>query len=518
MFDILIRNGNVIDGSGLQWFGADVGIVGDRISAVGPLPKAAAKQTIDATGKIVAPGLMDAHVHGDLVLLADPAHEQAIRQGVTTYIIGQDGVAMAPASATTLEYMRRYTAGFNGNFPTPGLEWSSLDEYLNLFKGRSSLNAACLIPNGNIRMEEMGLATREPSTDELAKMRRRVHEAMEQGAIGLSTGLDYIPSRYANTEEIVDLCKEIAPYNGVYVTHMRGYSPEKVIESMDEVERIGREAGCPVHISHFNSLADQVIPKLDSMRANGVDVTFDLYCYLFGSTILGMIALPAEFQEGGIEPTLARLRDPSTRRSLRDWFAAPRIPLEKVRLGSVPSEEYRHLEGMTLEAAAKETSRSIGDLVCDLLIATGMATNCVVPHNPLRKEDDITKLMRHPAMMAGSDGIYIGGKPHPRGTGCFAKYLGHYVRSGVWSLEEAIMKSSYHVARRYGLKDRGLIRAGCAADVIVFDANTIADCSTFDEGKTLATGMEHVVVNGQLALHDGKRTPARPGLGLRRSA
>ncbi|MCE9530944.1 MAG: D-aminoacylase [Planctomycetes bacterium] len=517
MFDLLITNGRVVDGSGLPWFRADVGITGDRITAIGRFPNAEARQRIDAKDSVVAPGMIDAHVHGDLVLLADAPHEPAVRQGVTTYIIGQDGVAMAPASAPTLEYMRRYTAGFNGNFPTPGMQWSSLDEYLNQFKGRSSINAACLIPNGNLRMDVMGLETRVPTAKELDEMRRMVREAMEQGAVGFSTGLDYIPSRYAETEELIELCKEITPFGGVYVTHMRAYSPEKVIEAMDEVERIGKESGCAVHISHFNSLADQVIPKLDSMRAAGVDVTFDLYCYLYGSTILGMIALPPEVQIGGIEPTLKRLADPATREKLKPWFAAPRVPLENVRLGSVPAAEYRNLEGETLEAAAKLTGKSIGDLVCDLLLATGMATNCVVRHNARRQEEDITKLMRHPSMMSGSDGIYIGGKPHPRGTGCFAKYIGHYVRNGTWPLEEAIMKSSYHVARRHGLGDRGLVREGMAADVIIFDPATINDRSTFDDGKSLATGMEHVIVNGQLVLHNGSRTANRPGRGLRRS-
>jgi N-acyl-D-amino-acid deacylase len=526
MFDLIISGGRVIDGSGLPWFRADVGITGDRIAAVGRLREAPASRRIDAADKIVAPGLIDAHVHGDLAILADPLHEAAIRQGVTCYILGQDGVAMAPGSAKTLEYMRRYTAGFNGNFPLPGLNWSSMDEYLSVFQGRTAVNAACLIPNGNVRMEVLGLEARPPKADELLEMRRWVRDAMQQGAAGLSTGLDYIPSRYADAGELVELCREIAPFGGVYVTHMRGYSPETVIAAMDEVERIGIEAGCAVHISHFNSLADQVIPKLDAMRDAGVDATFDLYCYLCGSTILGMIALPPELQEGGIELTLERLGDRAERAKLRAWFAAPRVPLENVRLGSVPAHEYRHLEGRTLSEAVSlakpglrsgdERAQAIGDLVCELLIATGMATNCVVPHNARRNERDIEKLMHHPAMMSGSDGIFVGGKPHPRGAGNFAKYLGHYVREGAWSLEEAVMKSSFHVARRFGLKDRGLIREGMAADVIVFDTSEIADRSTYDEGTARATGMTHVLVNGQLVLVDGERTPALPGRGLRR--
>src|SRR5438067_3058782 len=271
MFDILIQGGQVVDGSGTPWYRADVGIQGGKITALGLLAHAEAARRLDAAGKVVAPGFIDTHVHGDLALLADPLHEPAIRQGVTTYIIGQDGVAMAPASPATLAYMRRYTAGFSG---TAELEqrWSSMAEYLACFDRRCALNVACLIPNGNLRMEVMGLETRPPSAEELKRMGRLVRDAMEQGAVGLSTGLDYIPSRYAETDELIALCREMAAYGGVYVTHMRRYDPDGVLGSMDEVYRIGREANVAVHISHFNSRADLVLPKLDAGRADGVDV------------------------------------------------------------------------------------------------------------------------------------------------------------------------------------------------------------------------------------------------------
>lgn len=210
MFDLLIRNGRVIDGSGLPWFRADVGVTGDRITAVGAIGDAPAKTTIDAAGQVVCPGFIDAHVHGDLALLVDPYHEPAVRQGVTTYVLGQDGVAFAPGSAETQEYMRRYTAGFNGNFPTPGKTWRTVAEYLALFDGRCAINACTLIPNGNVRMEAMGLESRKPTADELAVMRRLVREGMEQGAVGVSSGLDYVPSIYADEDELTALCEEIA--------------------------------------------------------------------------------------------------------------------------------------------------------------------------------------------------------------------------------------------------------------------------------------------------------------------
>jgi N-acyl-D-amino-acid deacylase len=518
MFDILIRNGRVVDGSGLPWFHADVAISGDRIAAVGRLRDATARQILDATGKVVSPGFIDAHVHGDLVLLADPVHEAGVRQGVTTHILGQDGVAFAPGSPETQAYMRQYTAGFNGNFPTPGPPWRTVAEYLAQFDGRCSINVCTLIPNGNVRMEVMGLDPRKPTAAELQQMRALIREGMEQGAVGLSTGLDYVPSLYADVDELAELCQEITPYGGVYVTHMRGYTDQKAPAALDEVFTIGKRAGCAVHISHFNCLADQTIPLLEAARRDGVDVTFDLYCYLYGSTIVAMITLPPEVLEGGIAATLRRLSDPRVRAKLVAAFAHPRFPIETMRLASLPHPDWQRYEGLTLPQVAQERGQSLVDCTCDLLIATNLAAGCVVRHFLARQDIDIRRLMRHPLMMAGSDGIYIGGKPHPRGTGCFARYLGHHVRSGDWPLEEAVMKCSYHAARRFGLTDRGLIHPGLAADIVVFDPETIADRSTYDDGQALAVGVEHVLVNGVPVLLNGERTSARPGRGLKRQS
>jgi len=529
MFDLLIRNGRVVDGSGLPWFAADVGITGDRITSVGSFGGAAAKQTLDATGKIVCPGFIDAHVHGDLPLLADPLHEQGVRQGVTTHVIGQDGVAFAPGSLETQAYMRQYTAGFNGNYPTPGREWRTITKFLSQFDGQCSINACTLIPNGNVRMEVMGLDSRRATADELKRMRAIVRDGMEQGAVGVSSGLDYIPSIYADEDELTELCSEIAPFGGIYVTHMRGYNEQKAPAALQEVFNIGKRANCGVHVSHFNCLADQTIPLLDAARNDGVDVTFDLYCYLYGSTIVAMLTLPPELLEGGITATVSRLKNPSVRTELEAAFANPRFPIETIQLASLPHPDWKQYEGFSLPKAASEHGnlepnasravylRGLVDFTCDLLIATNLAAGCVIRHFAARQESDILKLMRHPLMMAGSDGIYVGGKPHPRGTGCFARYIGHHVRNGDWSLEEAVMKCAYHTARRFGLKDRGLIREGMAADVVVFDPATIDDRSTYADGKALAVGVAHVLVNGVPVLLNGERTPARPGRGLKRS-
>jgi len=517
-FDWLLCNGRVYDGTGNPWFAGDVGLRGDRIAAVGRLGDAQAKHRLDLAGLAVSPGFIDTHVHGDLPLLLDPAHEPAIRQGVTTYVVGQDGVAMAPCDDAILRYMCRYTAGFSAG--ATWLErddrprWSSIAEYLAVLDGASAVNAAVLIPNGNLRLAVMGLDTRPPTPDELRRMQRMVEQGMDEGAVGLSTGLDYIPSRYATTDELVELCKPMARYGGVYVTHMRGYTPDNVLWAMDEVFRITREAGVGGHISHFNSRADIVLPALE--RAD-LDVTFDLYCYLAGSTILGMIALPPEAQAGGLDATLVRLADPATRQALEPAFASPRFPLATIRLGYVAAAEYRHFEGKTLaEAAGSDDPQVMGDLVVTLLRASELAVGCVVPHKA-RGEEDVRDLMRSPAMMGGSDGIFTGRYPHPRGHGCYARFLGHHVREAkTWPLETAVMRLTSHAARRYGLSDRGLLRGGMAADVVVFDPATIADRSTYADGRQLAVGVQHVWVNGEPVLLSGERTPARPGRGLRR--
>ncbi|MFO0851695.1 MAG: amidohydrolase family protein [Gemmataceae bacterium] len=509
MFDLLIRNGTVIDGSGTPGVVADVGVVGGRVTAVGRVGDAGAKVTLAATGKVVCPGFIDAHVHGDLPLLVDPYHEPAVRQGVTTYLVGQDGVAFAPAGPATMRHMRRYTAGFNGNFATPGKEWATVAEYLSLFDRRCAINVATLVPNGNVRMEAMGLADRPPTAAELAHMRRLVREGMEQGAVGLSSGLDYIPSLYADEAELTALCQEIAPFGGVYVTHMRGYNPAKAPAALAEVFAIGSGAGCGVHVSHFNCLAEQTIPLLE-----GQDVTFDLYPYLYGSTTLAMLTLPPELNAGGVDATLERLRTPAVRHELEAAFANPRFPIETIRLANLPCDEFRHLEGRGLVEAAE--GRPLVKFVCDLLLATDLAAGCVIRHFAERQESDIVALTRHPAITAGSDGIFCGGFPHPRGTGTFAKYVGEFVRGGVWPLETAVAHLSHRTARRFGLRDRGLLKEGYAADVVVFDPAAVADRSTYADGKALAVGVEHVAVNGELVLHHGKRTVALPGRGLRR--
>ena len=517
-FDVLIKNGRVIDGTGGPPFRADVGLLDEMIAAVGNLAGSTASVVVDASDLYITPGFIDAHVHGDLMLLADPIHLPALRQGVTTYIIGQDGSAFAPASPATMDYMRKYTAGFNGNPESVESNWSSVDEYLARFHRAAAINVAYLIPNGNVRLEVIGHDPRPATAGEMKAMQRLVRDGMEAGAVGLSTGLDYIPSRYADAAEIASLCEAIVPYDGVYVTHMRGYGPNAPI-GMEEVYEIANRSGVAAHISHYHGPANVLLPLIDRGLAQGLDLTYDTYPYLAGSTILGMVALPPWVQEGGIEATLDRLADSRVRDRLNsDWFSKPTpYPLDQIQIAMVADPDRRWAEGLKLTDAAEQAGIAAGDFVCELLLASKLAVGIVGMRAGEKTEEDVRAIMRHDAHMAGSDGIFCGGYPHPRGWGAFARYLGRHTRElKDYSWAEAVTHLSAHAARRFRLTDRGIVRPGFVADLAIFDPAEVTDKSTYAAGRTLAEGVAHVFVNGVQVLSNGEPTGATPGRALRR--
>ena len=518
MFDLLIQDGWVVDGTGAAPYLADVGIQGMAITAIGRLEGAKALRILPAAGLHVAPGFIDAHVHGDLALLADPVHLAALLQGVTTYIIGQDGSAFAPGSASTVDYMRRYTAGFNGPFPEVVTDWDDIPSYLARFHQKTAMNVAYLVPNGNLRLEVMGHDPRSATSGEIRAMQRLVEKALDSGAVGLSSGLDYIPSKYADTAELAALCEPLVAANGVYVTHMRGYGHQAPV-GMAEVCEISRRTRVASHISHYNGLANTLLPLIDNGRAEGLDLTYDSYPYLAGSTILGMAALPPWIQEGGIEATCERLADLRNRERLnREGFMQPLVhPLEGISVTMAAHPDWRWAEGMKVQEAARECGRSVCDFICDILLASNLAVGVVVLRGSERTEEDIIAIIRHPAHMAGSDGIFTGSRPHPRGFGSFARYLGYHTRErGDYTWGQAAVHLASHAARRFRLLDRGLLRPGLAADIAIYDPTTVGDRSTYENGKAPAVGMKHVIVNGVPALLDGQPTGATPGQALRR--
>ncbi|MCC7162422.1 MAG: D-aminoacylase [Anaerolineae bacterium] len=510
---ILIRSGTILDGSGAPPFRGDVLIENGRIADIShdasDIDAASQNgQVIKAAGLYVAPGFIDTHIHTDIQLLIDPQQEASLRQGVTTHTIGQDGISFAPASPATMAYMRDYFGAIN-TIPDLDWNWSSVQEYLARLNGRTAVNVAYLVPHGNLRMEAMGLAPRKATRDEIKTMQTFAAAGMREGAKGYSTGLDYLPGAYADTNELVRIAETVREHGGVYVTHMR-INKLGLLDSMREAFAISRASGVPLHISHLNGRADEILPLLNQAEQEGIDFTFESYCYLASCTILAMHVLPEWVQEGGPAPTVGRLRDPNVRKKLQGWFEMPERGLDQLQLSYVPN--HADEEGLRLLDAAERAGLTPTDFICERLVETGMQVCAIAYQTNKRTEQDMVTLMQHPAHMAGSDGIFSGGKPHPRGCGCFARFLAYHTRArGDYAWAQAIWHLSGHAAKRFGLDKRGQLQRGFAADVVVFDPAQLRDRATFESGKQYATGMEHVIVNGKLALTNGQVTGTYAG-------
>jgi len=512
MFDLLIRNGRVVDGTGSPWFRADVGVQEEWIAAIGHLAGVEAARVIDAQGRIVCPGFVDPHSHSDLYLLAHPCHEPKIRQGVTTEVLGQDGISYAPVSDKGMAYWREYWRAVDGK-PDLDWDWRSVDEFLARFDRRVSSNVAYLVPHGTVRYEVMGLADRTPTEGELARMRELIAQGMEAGAVGLSTGLTYLPAFYSTTRELIACCQVVAQYGGVYVTHLRDYG-ERITEAIQEALIISRETGVPVHISHLNGRAEECLPLIDRARAEGLDVTFENYPYLAGCTLLSHF-LPGWAQAGGIPDMVARLCDPTVRERIREeMMGTHEGQWQNYLICAVGTEANQRYEGLWLPEAARVAGKDVVDFVCGLIVEEQLAVT-VVQRHAHRTEGDLRAMMKHPAHMVCTDAILLGSHPHPRGYGTYPRYLGPYVREeGVLTLEECIRKMTSFPARRFGLWDRGLLRAGCFADLVIFDPDVVQDTATFEDPQRYPLGIDTVVVNGQVVLDGGQLTGALPGRAL----
>jgi N-acyl-D-amino-acid deacylase len=529
VLDVLIRGGRVIDGAGNPWFSADVGLVGDRIAAVGRLADEPAARVIDADGLVVCPGFVDMHTHSDLQLLANPAHEAKVCQGVTLEVLGQDGLSYAPVTDDVLEQLRRQLAGWNDDPPGFDWSWRSVGEYLDRLDEGIAVNAAYLVPHGTLRLCVVGADNRPPTADELAEMRRLLAEGLEQGAVGLSSGLTYTPGMYADDDELVALCEVLRDHGGFYCPHHRNYGLHALEAYADCVE-IARRAGVPLHLAHAHlgyevnkGRAPELLAIVDEARADGVDVTMDTYPYLAGATYLHAF-LPSWVHEGGTTATLERLRDPELRERLRievevegcDGFHD--IPMDWgiiVISGARRPDSRRWLGRSVADAAAEAEARPI-DFVCDLLVEEELGVSCIAH---IGNEENVRTIMTHPAHTGGSDGILIGERPHPRSYGTFPRYLAVYVRElGILTLEQAVRKLTSLPAQRVGFPDRGLLRPGLAADVVCFDPDAVRDTATYEEPRRLPEGIPYVIVNGRFAVDEGRRTDELTGQALRASA
>ena len=518
MYDLLFRNARIVDGSGSPWYRADLSVAGDRIAAIGKLDGAEAGRTIDCREVVLAPGFFDLHVHSDLMLLAEPRHEAKIFQGVTTELLGQDGLSYAPISRQKLPLLRRFLGGLNGD-PDIGWDWSSVAEYLAKFDRKVSVNVAFLIPLCAIRVEAMGFEARPATEPELQRMRDLVAEGMRDGAIGLSTGLTYPVNAWADTDELVELCRVVARLGGIYVTHMRYTLGDGLHEPIEEAIAIGERAGLPVHISHFKGARGGVhdvagaLGLVDRARARGLDVTLDAYQYNAGSSMLQAV-LPMWVQEGGPERVLERIAEPAVRQRLREELRANPPDWASYTLASVGSTRNQALEGRVVADLIAESGKDAVDWACDLLLEEDLKVSQRQWDG--QSDEDIVPVLQHPAQMIGSDGLLVGSALHRRTYGTFARVLDRYVRElGALRLEEAVRKMTAAPAARIGQTDRGLLRPGMRADLVVFDPDTVAERATWDQPRQLATGFTHVVVNGQPVVADGEHAGSTPGRALR---
>lgn len=522
--DVVFRDAEVVDGSGAPSYRADVALSDGRIAAIVKEGAAAgcqrptARRVIDAEGLVLSPGFIDMHAHSDLALLRDPDHSAKAAQGVTLEVLGQDGLSYAPVDDRTLAEVRRTIAGWNGDGSDIDFDWRTVGGYLDRLDRGIAVNAAYLVPQGTVRMYAVGWDDRPATQAELNRMRQLVAEGLEQGAVGMSSGLTYTPGMYAPDAELTELCRVVAAYDGYYCPHHRSYGAG-ALEAYEEMVRLTRDAGCALHLAHATmnfgvneGRAPELLALLDEALAAGSDITLDTYPYTPGCTTLAAV-LPSWAHEGGPEALLARLRDDTTAEEIRRH-------LEEVGSDGchgVPVEwETVEISGVTDPTLAESVGRRVDGwpTARRLLLADRLGTT-ILQH--VGHEENVRTIMRHRTHTGGSDGILQGDKPHPRAYGTFPEYLGRYVREEqVLSLEECVAHLTSRPATRLRLPDRGLVREGYRADLTLFDPTTIAACATYASPRTLPTGIPYVLVNGQFVIADGNRTNALPGRSVRR--
>jgi N-acyl-D-amino-acid deacylase len=530
MVDLVLRGGTIVDGTGSPARRGDVVVRAGRVAALLP-PGGSREETgtvVDVSGLVVAPGFIDMHAHSDLAVLEDPVHEAKVLQGVTTEVLGQDGLSYAPATPQVLDELRVQLSGWNGEGLSLDMSWTTVAGYLDRVDAGAAVNVAYLVPHGTVRLVVMGNAARPATADELATMQQLVAQGMRDGAVGLSTGLTYTPGSYADDDELVALCEVVAQHGGYYCPHHRNYG-STVVESYRECLTVAERAGIPLHLAHCHvnfprnrGRAGEVLAAVEAARGRGIDVTLDSYPYLAGATYLHAL-LPGWAHEGGPGVLLDRLSQPRARERIVhemevvgsdghhgipvDWST---IVVSGVRDATLD----RHVGRSVAESAAAEGVPP-AQLYLDLLVKDRLGSSCMVE---VGNEENVRTILGDPQHTVGSDGILVGSHPHPRGWGSFARVLAHYVRhEGVLSLEQAVRHMTSTPARRIGANDRGVVAEGAVADLVCFDPATIRDNATYDDPRRTASGVIHVLVTGEFTVRDGVRTQALPGRSLRRS-
>lgn len=520
MFERVLKNGTLIDGSGSPGRRADLAINKGRIAAIEAPGVLSAAEEIDCAGLIVCPGFLDTHTHSDLAALREPDIAMKARQGVTLDVLGQDGIGVAPLTADKRELMARVIAGLDGTFD--GWDWEDQGQYLDrLAASPTGIHLAALVPHGNVRLACLGMDDRPASPAEILAMQELLEESLNQGAIGLSTGLIYPPCCYAPTEELIALGRVLAKHDRPIVVHLRSES-DYLVEAVEEMMRVGRESGCRVHISHLKIAGRRNWPLVDALLAAldspDVRVTADQYPYTAGSTMMGAI-LPPWAHAGGFEATVARLSDPAQRARMKAELLAPPPHVwdnfwswagaDGIMVSDVPSGRRAEWAGKTLAELAgnQDPIDAAFDLLRDEQMGVGMIAFS-------QGEEVISALMAHPRVNGCTDGL-LGGRPHPRAYGAFARILRLNREQRLVPLEEMVRKLTSQAAAAMTLKERGLLTAGAPADIVVFDADTVADTSTYAEPRQHPVGIPWVLVAGVPVVAGGQGTGARPGLVVR---
>ncbi|MGW5235076.1 N-acyl-D-amino-acid deacylase family protein [Streptomyces nodosus] len=532
--DLVVRDAEVVDGSGGPSGRADVAVKDGRIVSI--VQEAAAAgcarprgvRELDAEGLVLCPGFIDMHAHSDLALVRDPDHSAKAAQGVTLEVVGQDGLSYAPVDDRTLAEVRRATTGWNGHGDDTDFTWRSVGEYLDRLDRGIAVNAAYLVPQGTVRMLVMGWEDREATPEELDRMRRLVAEGMEQGAVGMSSGLTYPPGMYARNAELRELCEVVASYGGYYSPHHRSYGAG-ALEAYREMVELARASGCPLHLTHATlnfgvneGRAGELLSLLDEALAAGADITLDTYPYTPGCTTLAAL-LPSWAAEGGPETILRRLGEDATAERIRhdlevtgsDGCHGVPVDWDTVEISGVSDPVLGAYTGRTVRESAELRGEAPWTTARRLLVEDRLGTT-ILQH--VGHEDNVRAIMRHRIHTGGSDGILQGAKPHPRAYGTFPRYLGRYVRElGVLSLEECVARLTSRPAARLRLPDRGLVREGYRADLVLFDPATVAAGATFERPRALPTGIPYVLIDGRLVIDEGRRTDVRAGRAVRRT-
>ncbi|MTD57379.1 N-acyl-D-amino-acid deacylase family protein [Amycolatopsis pithecellobii] len=523
--DIVIRGARVADGTGAPLVRTDVGIRDGRIAAIGGA--LTGTRVLDAGDLVLAPGFIDMHAHSDLQLLARPDHLAKLSQGVTTEVLGQDGLSYAPVDDTTLAAIREHIAGWNDDPDNFAWTWRSVGEYLDRLDEGIAVNAAYLVPQGTVRMLAVGSGDRPATESEVDRMCELVATGLREGAMGMSSGLTYTPGMYASTEELVALCEVVGSLGGYYSPHHRSYGKD-ALAAYTEMIDVCRRANCPLHLAHATmnfsvnkGKAPELLRLIDEALDDGADISLDTYPYLPGSTVLSAL-LPSWAADGGLAATLARLSDVDTRERIRadieeigsDGAHGVPIDWDSIEINGVRKAENVHLVGHSVAESARRAGIPAAQLYFDVLVSERLGTSCLMH---VGHEDNVQTIMRHRTHTGGSDGLLVGDRPHPRAWGTFPRYLARYVRElGVLELAECIAHLTGRPARRLRLADRGLIKEGYAADLVLFDPDTVRDTATFDDPRQQAEGIPYVFVNGIAALDDGSPTGTLAGHSLRR--